>query len=179
VPLTGLRASAGGRANRPASVVLSLVAAWLLAGHGLAGTVAADGLTRGQVLVPADHVDPGASFRVSGYDLDEDAPVRIELVRGEVRVELAGTSTAADGTLDVGLLMPESFPTGYAELHVIATGVTWTTTVLVGDRAEGPGVAGRINGDADWLLWAIAVAGAALIVLLVLRSLCGGVRVAP
>jgi len=129
--------------------------------------------------VPADHVDPGASFRVSGYDLDEDAPVRIDLVRGDVRVELASTSTAADGTLDVGLRMPASFPTGYAELHVIATGVTWSTTLLVGDRAEGPGGTGVINGDTDWLLWALAIAGAVVLGLIVLRTVRGGVRAAP
>jgi hypothetical protein len=179
VPLTGLRAHAGGRAIRPASVVLGFLAAWLLAGHGLAGAAAADGPTRGQVLVPADHVDPGAGFTVSGNDLDEEAPFRIEIVRGEVRVELARGSTAADGTLDIDLVMPASFPTGYAELHVIATGVTWTTTVLVGDRAEGPGGIGVLDDGTDWLLWVLVVGGAMLLAFILLRSVRGGVRAAP
>ena len=177
--MTGLRANAGGRAIRPASVVFGLVAAWLLAGHGLAGTAAADEPTRGQVLVPADHVDPGATFTVSGYDLDEAATVRIEVVRGDVRAELGSASTAADGTLDVDLVMPATFPTGYADVHVSAIGVTWSTTVLVGARAEGPGGANEINDEVDWLPWSIVVAGAVLLGLVVLRLARGGERAAP
>ena len=177
--LTGTRPRTGGRATRPASVVFGLVVAWLVAGHGLAGTVAADEPTRGQVLVPADHVDPGAAFKVSGYDLDEGAPVRIEIVRGDVRVQLGSASTASDGTLDISLVMPASFPTGYADLHVVTIGAMWSTTVLVGDRAEGPSGTGAIGAAED--RWAILVvlAGTAFFALVVLMIVRGRVRGVP
>ena len=166
MPLTGFRAIPGGRAIRPASIVFGLLVASVLAAHSLARPLAADEPTRGQILVPADHVDPGATFTVSGYDLDEDAPVRIELVAGDARAELGTATTAPDGTLDVDVPLPSTFPIGYATVLVHALGTTWSTTVLVGDRAEGPG--GSASGaPLDWIPLALVLAGTATFALAV------------
>ena len=98
---------------------------------------------------------------MTGYDLDEEAPVRIELVAEKRRAELGTATTAADGTLDVEVLLPASFPTGYATLLVHALGTTWSTTVLVGDRAEGPG-GSATAASVDWVSLGLVLAGTAI-----------------
>jgi len=145
----------------------------------LAAPVAADEPTRGQIIVPADHVDPGSTFSVTGDDLDEEAPVRIELVRGDLHVGLGSATTAADGSLAVDLVMPSTFPTGYAELHVITVGASWSTTVLVGERAEGPGGIAGNDAAAGRLPAVLLLAGIAVLAFAVLRLVRGRRRAAP
>ena len=96
VPLTGPRAihQEAGRSARPPSFSASLVA-WLAgSATGLARAGRRGRADAGQVIVPADHVLPGETLPVTGHDLDEAAPVRIELVAGDARAELG---TAIDG----------------------------------------------------------------------------------
>ena len=159
--VTGNRAIFGGRAFRPASSLFGLLAGLLLVGLA-AAPVQADGPTRGEIVVRADHVEPEATFTITGYLLDESAPVRFELVNGESRVELGAATTTVAGTLEVDVALPAGFPTGYATLLVHGLGTTWSTTVLVGDRAEGPGAQAIAEG-LDPLVALLVVAGVGLL----------------
>lgn len=153
--------------RRPARVVL-LLALLALAGPG---GVAADGPTVGNIVVHADHVLPGGTFLLTGTDLDESATVTVRLTSGESAAQLGTVHTAADGSLSADLVVPASFPNGYAELAASSVGTTWTTIMLVGERAEGPGAQpspGEDASDASLLTIAaalvlLAIAGAGLV----------------
>lgn len=111
----------------------------------------------GQLVVPADHVMPGETFPVTGYDLDPGASLLLGLSTGSTSIALGTRAVAADGTLSTTVLLPPTFPTGYAELTATsAEGGRWSTFVLVGERAEGPKPPGGA-GDAALNLQSIAL----------------------
>jgi hypothetical protein len=102
--------------------------------------VLADEPARGQLVVPGDHHLPGATFTITGYDLDAGDTISFELVSGATSVSLGDTTVAADGTVSMPAAVPTTFPKGYA--GVVGTGRGGTqlkTVVLIGERAEGPG----------------------------------------
>jgi hypothetical protein len=102
--------------------------------------VLADEPARGQLVVPGDHHLPGATFAITGYDLDAGDTIRFELVSGATSVPLGDTTVAADGTVSMPAAVPMTFPKGYAE--VVGTGRGGTqlkTVILIGERPEGPG----------------------------------------
>lgn len=123
------------------AVLLPLAA--LLAGPAIA---LADEPGIGHVFVPADHVVPGETFPVTGYDLDPGASLLVGLSTGSTSIALGTRAVAADGTLSTTVLLPPTFPTGYAELTATsAEGGRWSTFVLVGERAEGPKPSGAAS----------------------------------
>ena len=116
-----------------------LLPALLLIAAASPAAVLADNPGIGQVLVPVDHVMPGQTFPVTGYDLDENSDLTIRIASGTTAIELGTGHVAADGTLATVTALPGSFPHGYAELTASAPGGgRWSTFVLVGPRAEGP-----------------------------------------
>ena len=116
------------------------VASWLLLlACGLTPALA-DEPSRGQLVVPGDHHLPGASFAITGYDLESGDTMRFQLVNETTSVDLGDAAVAADGTVSMPAVVPTAFPEGYAE--VVGTGLGGNqlkTVVLIGQRAEGPG----------------------------------------
>jgi hypothetical protein len=106
----------------------------------LAGSAVADGPAVGQILVPGDHHLPGETIQLTGYDLDPGAKLAFQLIVPSRTTDLASAVVAADGTVAASAVVPATFPRGYAQVVGTATGGDqWTTTVLIGERAEGPG----------------------------------------
>jgi hypothetical protein len=102
----------------------------------------ADSPGRGQLLVPGDHHLPGESMDLTGYQLEPGDQLTFTLTSGGYAITLVKASVGADGTISASAAVPSNYPTGYAD--VIATnaaGTSWRTTVLIGPRAEGPGIA--------------------------------------
>ena len=58
-----------------------------------------DDLVIGLVLVPADHVMPGETFPVTGYDLDPGASISLGLTSGSTSIALGMGEVASDGIL--------------------------------------------------------------------------------
>jgi hypothetical protein len=110
------------------------------AGAALGPSLAlADNPSIGQLLVPGDHHLPGATIEVTGYELDPGMALQLTLVSPTRTAVLASTTVREDGTFSAHATVPSDFPTGYA--NVVATGSSggsWTTVILVGERAEGP-----------------------------------------
>jgi hypothetical protein len=102
--------------------------------------VDADEPVRGRIVVPGDHFQPGESISIVGVDLDEDHEVILRLTSGSTVAELGRARVAPDRSLSATATIPLDFPLGYAELSAADPGgSTWTTLILVGDRAEAPG----------------------------------------
>jgi hypothetical protein len=131
---------------RPVTLAVSLATAFLFM---LAPVALADEPTNGRVLVQADHVMPGESAPLAGADLDEGPIVLVLKVPS--RAEHVGEGVVApDGSLQATLAVPADFPVGHATLEVVGAAGTWSTTVLIGPRAEGPGgETGRSPGPID------------------------------
>jgi hypothetical protein len=124
---------------------------WLAA----AAVTYADNPGIGQVIVPGDHVTPGETFQITGYDLDPAAYLAFKLTSGTSSIEVGMARVGDDGTIAKTATLPASFPLGYAQLLATSDGGgQWSTSVLVGERAEGPGsqaavddgIAGRLAG---------------------------------
>lgn len=114
-----------------------ILASLLLATPQLA---AADGPTNGNVIVPGDHLMPGEQFRITGFNMDPGVALSLRLVSPARSDDLGGTTVAPDGTIDATGVVPSGFPFGYAELQAVSSADgAWSTTVLIGPRAEGPG----------------------------------------
>jgi hypothetical protein len=157
------------RTSRPLPLALIAAAAAALAIALGPGTVLADNPGVGQVLVPADHVMPGETFPVTGYDLDEGISLTLVLTSGATSVDLGSGQVAPDGTLRAIVSLPVSFPNGYAELTATSTdGGRWSTYVLVGQRAEGPDAVAEAARTAPLTSVALAlgVIAAAIIVVM-------------
>lgn len=110
---------------------------------------------------------PGASFAVTGYDLDEGLSLALVLTSGATSVDLGAGRVAADGTLSAIVSIPASFPNGYAELTATsADGGRWSTYVLVGQRAEGPEAVAETarNAQVRSVALALGVLGTAVVV---------------
>jgi hypothetical protein len=122
---------------------------------GWPGGVAADGPNNGNIIVPVDHLMPGEQFRITGFGIDPGIALSLTLASGQ-RADTIGTVTVArDGTIETTGVVAGDFPLGYAELRAAsAADGTWTTAVLVGPRAEGPGNgnAAAVPGEAVALL---------------------------
>jgi len=93
----------------------------------------------GELQVPIDHVMPGQTFPVTGYELDQGAGLIVRITTGQVTIELGRTVVASDGTMAMTASLPVAYPKGYATLTASGDAGQWSTVVLVGERAEGPG----------------------------------------
>jgi len=120
---------------RPVTLAVSL-ATWIL--FMLAPGALAGEPTNARVIVQADHVMPGESAPVMGADLDE-GPVVLVLKVASRAAHVGEGVVAPDGTLQATIAVPPDFPPGHATLEVVGAAGTWSTSVLVGPRAEGPG----------------------------------------
>ena len=120
---------------RPVALSVTL-ATWLLL--MLAPVALAGEPTNGRVIVQADHVMPGATAPLTGADLDE-GPVVLVLKVPSRAAHVGEGVVAPDGTLQATLAVPPDFPAGHATLEVVGEAGTWSTNVLIGPRAEGPG----------------------------------------
>lgn len=125
----------------------------------------ADGTGRGRLFVPGDHFDPGATLSISGTELDPGAELVLRLVSGSTTVEVGRATVGDDRTMAATAAVPAGFPAGYAELTATdAAGTSWSTFILIGDRAEGPGAtpSGGITPDQQTI--AFLVLGLGLVV---------------
>jgi hypothetical protein len=145
------------------SLMVSVATLLLL---GTASVTLADEPTNGRVIVQADHVMPGASAPLTGADLDEGPVVmRLEVAS---RIAVVGDAVVApDGTLQATLAVPADFPTGYATLDVEGEGATWSTVVLIGPRAEGPGGATGPSAALDERALALGVMAVGAVIFIV------------
>jgi hypothetical protein len=113
--------------------------------------------------VPGDHFDPGESMAVSGTEFDPGVELVLRLVNGSTTAELGRATVADDRTFAATSTVPTTFPTGYAELTATDPGgTTWSTYVLIGDRAEGPGAAAEPPDVANILALGLFAVGALL-----------------
>lgn len=136
----------------------------LLATIGVPRPVLADGAPQGRIFVPGDHFQPGETITISGSELTDGSVVVVRLTGGPTIVELGRATVAADATLSTTATIPDTFPLGYAELTVRdQNGNEWSTYLLIGDRAEGPGAPSTASGMDERTLWLI-VLGIGLIV---------------
>jgi hypothetical protein len=115
--------------SRPATAALLPAALLLLR---LVAPVLADEPIIGNILVTTDHVAPGASFGVSGYQLDPGTAVSLTLIQGD-RSAMAGSApVSADGTFSTSAAVPADFVDGYAELVGTGSeGGRWVASVLI------------------------------------------------
>jgi len=125
----------------------------LALGLALPRAVAADGAGSAVLVVPVDHLEPGATFPLSARDVGGGITAVVSLVNGETQAELGRVTTGASGELSATLLVPSTFPAGYAQLRIeTPSGDLHAIWVLVGDRAATVAVA------PDWPAVAIGVA---------------------
>lgn len=127
------------------------------------------------LVVPVDHVDPGASFPVIAADFGSDSVVRF-------RVELPGRSAALesvtagpDGHFSASLDMPADYPLGWAELIGSGDdGSQASTQLLVGPATEAtpprPRPAAWWQDPSALLLFGLLGGGAVLLIWVVVRS---------
>jgi hypothetical protein len=104
-----------------------------------ASPVLADSPSNGQLIVPGDHINPGETFSITGYDIDPLIDLDLAIASGGRTAQLGTVKTDGAGNMSASVQLPADFPTGYA--NVTATSLAdgqWTTAVLVGERAEGP-----------------------------------------
>ena len=144
-----------------------------LAAAGAASTVAlADEPVIGNVLVPIEHVEPGATFPITGYDLDPGAVITLDLSSGGQSAALGSATVAADGSFASTATLPATFNRGYAELAATSSeGGRWVATVLVGAPSTVPHAAPGASAE-DRLLWVgLLLVGLALFVVAGLRYL--------
>ena len=120
---------------------IPLIAAMLL-GCALAIPMgaAADSPARGQILAAGDHVLPGETLTVTGAQLDPGDTLSFRLSIKTTDLDLGTAVVAADGSVELKALIPIGTPVGYGEVSATnASGSTWATVALIGERAEGPG----------------------------------------
>ncbi len=147
--------------NRPR---LSALAALALAGAA-AGNALADEPNSGHLIVPVDHVLPGETFRITGFEIDAGIDLSLQLTSGGTTVELGSAHVALDGTVEASGGVPANFPLGYAELHAVSQADgTWTAVVLIGERAEGPQAIYPDGPFIDVQLMAVLMIGVGLVV---------------
>lgn len=98
--------------------------------------VLAHGAGQPFIHVPADHIEQGRPFTVVAADLGENARVTVQLTSNDLVVPLGTTMAGPDGHFETSLVVPDSFPDGYAQLIAQADdGSRATVWVRVG---EGP-----------------------------------------
>ena len=145
--------------------------AGLAASVGLAALprdVVADNPQGGSILVLDDHALPGGSMTVAGTGLDDSfGPLQLTLEAGGTRVSLGLTSAIAGGSMSASVVVPSDFPTGYALLTAATRdgSRTWSTYVLIGERAEGPDALGPGGAVVDLSAVGIAMIAIGLIVI--------------
>lgn len=145
---------------------VGLVGLWLLACAVAPPSILAHFGGSAYILVPVDHVNPGERFDVIGGDLTPNSNVEFRFERDESTVPVPGTVTSGpDGHFTATLVMPATFPTGYALLVAEAADGTQTSTwVLVGARtSQTPSAPGQPAWwfDPSVIVLGIAVAGGA------------------
>ena len=87
------------------------------------------------ILVPADHVLPGATFEVIAADMGMDATVSFRIEHDTLVVPLDAATAGPDGHFQTTLSLPADFPIGYAQLIARADdGSEASTWLLVGER---------------------------------------------
>ena len=88
---------------------------------------------------------------------------------GTATIALARATVAQDGTIATLALVHVTFPIGYANLAATTpNGGSWSTSVLIGERAEGPGAQPVVsNGSVDDLVAALAVLAVGLVIFVV------------
>jgi len=112
----------------------------LLSSLAAPATLLADSPTNGTIIVLGDHVLPGQPFSITGFDIDPGIELELAITNGSRTASLGRATVGIDGTVNASVTLADDFPLGYA--NVTATSPAdgqWTTAVLVGDRAEGPG----------------------------------------
>jgi hypothetical protein len=114
---------------------------------------------------------------VSGSDIEEGVQLVLRLTNGPTTAELGSVDVRLDGTFATSVVVPASFPIGYAELTATSPGETiWTTLVLIGKRAEGPGQQAGAQLD-EHLIWlAVLAVGLGIVALATLRYLRSGLK---
>ena len=127
------------------AVMLALVAI------GLPATAAGhDGITG--VFVEPDLVNPGGVIVVRGDNVSTDDPVRVELVAGVTRIELATAVTDGEGHFTVGASLPVDLAAGRYAIEVNgASGVRMTDYVQVDGAAIFDGQEGAPVGRDEGL----------------------------
>lgn len=155
------------------------IGAAIAIGVCLPGAALADNPATGSIFVAEDHVLPGGTMTVLGAGLEPGTALELRLSAGTTSAGLGLTIVAADGSVTVKSTVPAGFPPGYAEMAAIdSAGRTWSSTVLIGPRAEGPAAidgAGRLG---DGAVIGLSMVGLGLLVLVIvgLRYLRGRPR---
>jgi hypothetical protein len=156
---------------RQTSVLLTV----LVVALGGPPVAAAHGGGAPSLVVPVDHVDPGASFPVIAADFGSDAVVSF-------RIELPGRSAALglvtagpDGHFSASLELPADYPVGWANLIGSGDdGSLASTQLLVGPVTEAtpprPRSAAWWQDPAALLLFGLLGGGALLLIWVALRS---------
>jgi len=130
--------------------LLSAVVFVLIVG-GVPGTAAGhDGITG--VFVEPDLVNPGGVIVVRGDNVSTDDPIRVELVAGVTRIELATAVTDGEGHFTVGASLPADLAAGRYAIEVNgASGVRMTDFVQVEGAAIFDGQQGAPVGRDEGL----------------------------
>ena len=156
--------------------VISLIAgALVLCVAAIPSRVAADSPARGQILTAGDHVLPGETLTVTGFQLDPGERLSFRLIIKTTDLDLGTATVAADGSVEIKALVPIGTPVGYGEVAATnASGSTWSTVTLIGERPEGPAASSAPTSSAidgpvdDRVIGLIMVAlGVVLVVLAV------------
>jgi hypothetical protein len=117
--------------------------------------------------VPLDHVAPGQSFPLIGADLGPETKVAFRISQGDRDISLGGIVAGSNGHFRTTLVVPRSFPNGYAKLSAAGSdGSEATTYILVGPRTESTPPPPQAVGKKWWkhplvILLAVVVGGAA------------------
>ena len=142
------------------SLGLLVVGGWLVTPT----SARADGPADGRLIVTADFVLPGQPMPVTGDDL---VPGEVDLVlaAGRTTASLGTAVVAEDGSMRASVPVPATYPHGYAELTARGAGGSWSTIVLIGPRAEGPGVQAATPAVDTRLLGLLALVAGAVVFL--------------
>jgi hypothetical protein len=156
--------------------VAAIIAASLLAVAAVVSTLA-DEPVIGNILVTADHVSPGGSIGVSGYQLDPGSTVDLTLTQGTGAATVGAPTVEADGTFSTTVWVPSDFADGYAELVGTGSeGGRWVASVLIDADGTPNQPASRGGFDPQVVALTVLAIGVVIFVAATLSAVRGGAR---